>query len=499
MYSLYFPRVVALPGTYTGLALANPTSTPAQVIYRLYDNNGNLVLGSGITNPVPLVLYGGEPLADLSTEFFSLASGNTPGWVEIQTTVPDVKGFFLYGADDFTFLDGADVGGKPLKDLIFHRVQERGEYEFTVLSLVNPSDTEASLTLELRRKDGVLVSSKTSTLKPKGRMVRLVRDLFPEITEQIGGTVRLRSSVGIVGFELFATEAIDLGGINPQPSDQTTRELLFGQLACLGGWYTELSLTNPNANSVEVELQAFSESGAALSAPGNPSRVSIPANGQFNSLAQELFRFPGSGLTVGYVSAKVVSGSGGIFGHVAFGTSDGWALAALPVQTSGSRKMVFSHVAQSEYWYTGLTLLNPSSTAAASVKIEVFDEWGWPLGSATESLLPRQKKARLINQIVSGVQDVFGGYVLVSSDQPLIGFELFFDADLYSLAAVPPQSLDAQAAGPVTLNLSATAQRPVGEVRRTHAGGKADSLYKQLYQRRKGKLESPDKRKGIFR
>ncbi len=443
MYPIYFPRVVAFPGSFTGIAISNRTSFPVQVIYRLYDNEGNLVLGSGITNPFSLTLAPGEQWPLLSTQIFDVPSGNTPGWVEVQATSPDVRAFYLYGADDLSFLDGADVSGDTMTDFVFHRVQDDGDTYFTSLSLVNPNATDAAITADLRDTTGKVVATRSLTLGARKRIVKLVRDLFPGITSHPGGTIRVRSNVGLVGFELFATEAVDFGGMNPQRTTDTASSISFAQMATKGGWYTEVSLTNPNAFPVTVELKALRDSGDIIPASGNPRTVQIPAWGQYNAEASQIFGFAGSEARVGYVVAKVVSGSGGIFGHAAFGTTNGMSLAALPVQTRGSRTMVFSQVAQGGGFSTGLTLLNPDTVSEALVTTEVFDADGRSRGSWTETFKAGEKKARVINQIVSGVVDQSSGYIVVNADRPMIGFELFWGLDdqygVAFLAAVPPQ------------------------------------------------------------
>ncbi len=473
MYPIYFPRVVAFPGSFTGIAISNRTSFPVQVVYRLYDNEGNLVLGPGITNPLSLTLDPGEQLPVLSTQIFDVPSGNTPGWVEVQATSPDVRAFYLYGADDLSFLDGADVSGETMTDFVFHRVQDDGDTYFTSLSLVNPNATEASITADLRDVAGKVVATQTSKLGARKRMVKLVQDWFPGISSHPGGTIRVRSNAGLVGFELFATEALDFGGMNPQRTTDTANSIFFAQMATKGGWYTQVSLTNPNDSPVTVELKALRDSGDIIPASSNPRTVQIPAWGQYNAEASQIFGFAGNDATVGYVVAKVVSGTGGIFGHAAFGTTNGMSLAALPVQTRGSRAMVFSQVAQGGAFSTGLTLLNPDLSSPARVTTEVFDADGRSRGSWTEDFRPGEKKARVIYQIVSGVVDQSSGYIVVTADRPMIGFELFWGLDdqygVAFLAAVPPQVLAGNSAPEVLPSVSQPVQSRSIQLRRSPA------------------------------
>jgi hypothetical protein len=280
-------------------------------------------------------------------------------------------------------------------------------------------------------------------------MVKSIGDLFPSAGPVQGGTVRVRSNVGLVGFELFTGNAIDVGGMSPQPTSSTASQVVFAQLASMTGWYTKISLTNPNNNPVTVELAARSGEGGLVKAPVT---VSIPSWGQYNGDAASVFGFPPGSQVTGYITARVVSGAGGIFGHVVFGTTAG-AIAALPIQTQGSKGMVFSQVAQDNTYFTGLTLMNPSSSISANVRVEVFDASGGVLGSSDQigdrwpRIQPGERRAQLIHEIVPGVLGRSAGYIVVTSDQPIIGFELFGGVtsagQIPFLAAVPPQPLSA--------------------------------------------------------
>lgn len=439
-YPIYFPRVVALPGSFTGIAVSNPTTSNVQILYREFDNSGNLILGEGITNPTTTVLGPHEQLPLLSTELFGAPTANSPGWVEIQASDPNVKAFFLYGGS--SFLDGADVTGNAMTDFLFHRVQESGDFIFTILSLVNPNDAAATVTADLRDKGGQIVSTQNLTLGPKQRTVKLVRDLFPGVTEQIGGSIRIRSTQPLAGFELVAANATDLGGMNPQAASEAARSLAFAHLASQGIWYTEISATNPNDSPVQVQLRANDERGALIAGAGvvNPVTVVIPGRGQYNATASETFRLTGSQAISGYVTAQVTGGIGGILGNLLFGTTSGTAVAALPVQTRSSGSFVFSQVAQVTGLFTGLTLLD-TDPVAASVKTEVFSATGLSLGSRTETFQPAEKKARIISDIVAGALGQAGGFIQVNSTRPIAGFELFGSSTLSFLASVPPQTL----------------------------------------------------------
>jgi subtilisin family serine protease len=494
-FPLYFPRVVAFPGTFTGFALVNTGITEAQITFKLYDNDGNLSLDTGVKNPTVKNLVSRAQLPMLSTELFSIPSSNSPGWVKVESTSPDVQGFYLYGSNNLSFLDGAEVSGKTYTDFMFHRIEDNGNDIFTSISLVNPNEADATVTLELRGPNGGdPIAVRSLTLKARRRLVNTVSDLFPTAGQVQGGTVRVRSNVGLVGFELFTSSAIDVGGMGPQQSSDTATSLVFAQMASLTGWHTEISLTNPNSNPVTVELAARIDDGSLIK---SPATVTIPAGGQYRRDVKEAFGFSQASQVNGYATARVVSGSGGVFGNVVFGTTAG-AIAALPIQTQATRAMVFSQVAQDNTYFTGLTLMNPGSVPA-NVRVTVYDASGGLLGSSDvigarwQPLAPGEKRAKLIYEIVPTVLNRSAGYIVVTSDQPIIGFELFGGVndrgDIPFLSAVPPQTL-----GPNPVVVGAVAEVPAAEPQAHDtilslggSGRDLGSLYLKLNRALKGK------------
>src|SRR5262245_37587151 len=80
---MIFPRIIFQQSRFSGFAIANPTSAPANVTFKAYNPDG-----SPFGNPVSVTIAAGSQYAKLATEIFSppasVAQGATPTrlWME---------------------------------------------------------------------------------------------------------------------------------------------------------------------------------------------------------------------------------------------------------------------------------------------------------------------------------------------------------------------------------------------------------------------------------
>ena len=130
---LYFPRIST--SGINGLTIFNPGSGPGaatagddEITMRLYDTNGDLVAGKGITNPAVLEVAAGQNTAVTAAEVFGPVDPSIVGWVEATSSADGLTGFFLFLALDQSQLDGADQPQVSRK-IAFNDI--RGSEEFT--------------------------------------------------------------------------------------------------------------------------------------------------------------------------------------------------------------------------------------------------------------------------------------------------------------------------------------------------------------------------------
>jgi hypothetical protein len=112
--------------------------------------------------------------------------------------------------------------------------------------------------------------------------------------------------------------------------------------------------------------------------------------------------------------------------------------AALALSSTGASRFLFSQVAQGQGFYTGVAFMAP---VGAELRIEVFDSAGNLTGSTSMVLLPFERHVSLLHDLIPSTSGQVGGYVKVSSSNPVIAFELFGSTGGQFLSAVPLQRL----------------------------------------------------------
>jgi len=153
---LTFPRVVSTSGSFTGIAVGNPTPAQATVTLTAYLHDGSLV-SSAIANPVTLRIPAGGQHARLFTELFGSIAFD--GWVQATSATSGLTGFALNGNSGLTDLDG--VGSPlPASESLLPLVAEYSVTK-TEITVVNANNEAASVTLSLYSTGGGSLASKT--------------------------------------------------------------------------------------------------------------------------------------------------------------------------------------------------------------------------------------------------------------------------------------------------------------------------------------------------
>jgi hypothetical protein len=138
-----------------------------------------------------------------------------------------------------------------------------------------------------------------------------------------------------------------------------------------------------------------------------------------------------------------VIGTAALTAFVAYADSVAGGLAVVPAQTTPRTGLMFAHIADLPPWLTGLALLNTTS-ANATVSVYAMTPAGTLIGGADNvptarfTLNAGAKTAKLLSELIPQTQQRTsdGGFIFISSTQPLYGIELFFTRNLRILANV---------------------------------------------------------------
>lgn len=433
---LVFPRFSFDPGTLTGLALANLGPNGVDVTLTAHGAAGEVLAGPGFQNPAVIRLESGQRIALLIHEIFgaSLPPQNI-GWVRVTAPGDGVTGFFLFLNGSLTQFDGADLP-TPSREIVFNLVRHGSGYS-TELNLVNPGETAVTVTATLVRPQ---LPELQVQLNLPGRAVlrQDAANLFQLAEIPRGSYARaLASSGAIAGFQ-FVRTAGDLLGLNAKPSTERLTQLLFPQLVFGEPWSSELGVVNYTDQPTIITIYARNPDGTLFGSEilsENPVTRGLGPREALTVELAELLGFRGGQGYDGWL--EVHSETAAINGYVSYGIPALGSLAGIASAPAPQRYFVFSHVATSGGFFTGLAMLNPGSLSV-NTRVLALDNDGNRIGISDSPIRPGQRISSLITELIPGSEDQSGGMLWVSADLPIYASSLFGSQRV--LANVPPQT-----------------------------------------------------------
>jgi hypothetical protein len=443
LLQLFYPRLLSSTNSSasneTGIAIANLSGKDAAITFHAYDQQGNLIAGPDITNPVSVALSAIEQRAITGSQVFGpgMTLRNSVGWMKLESSETKVAGFFLVFDNDLQTLDGADVSSTVMSSFVFPEIEGLG---FNQLHIANPGASAATVSFELCDWGGNAKAKVTRTINANGALAEYITNLFPGLTGQATDYIRVSSNQGLVPFSYMGVKGHDAKGLNGQDATKGATTLYSPQYVVGGAdWSTTLSIVNLEAAQATVTLRFIGDDGTQI---GATATRTIAGKGKLYVGAQDFFLSAGE-MTQGYIEVK--SNGARLAGSVVFGDpQQNKYAAALPLVSTLQTAMVFGQVASGmvgdKPYYTGLALLNPSN-AAAQVLIELFDRDGRRVQSSSVTIPAGRRKSSLLTEYFPGLtgQNIGAGYIKVTSDRGLASFALF--GSTIALSAVPAQAV----------------------------------------------------------
>lgn len=316
------------PGGSTQIHVANPNLETANVRFELVDPGG--ITRGECARSIPPKGALAEPLTSLFPELVCSPSD----YLRVRSDQPVVPYENMGKVSQFIAgLDGQDSSGGAAS-LFCPQYVTGGQDWSTTLTIVNPSDQEATAELRFIGDDGAQVgSARTVTIPGKGKTYIDDPKFFVAAgSVQVQGYVAIRSSgpagAPLIGSATFGDPARRTLG-SALPLVQTlTSDLVFSQVASNATWWTGVTIVNPGDNAATLKMQLFDKTGSAI----RSRTLVIPPGQRISKLLteQEYFKdILGLDINSGYIR---VSGDQGVAAFAAFGTHRMSAVAAVPAQ-----------------------------------------------------------------------------------------------------------------------------------------------------------------------
>ena len=464
---MLFPFVRTSDQEFTGFALTNFGPGSAELDFEARDSEGFLQPGMGI-NPSRFGLESGTQFGKLSREIFTPDSDGlenlSQSWIRILSAEPEIGSFVQMGNGlevRQTCMDGSVAFTEPSTQLVFTRLYQ-GESSYpvqsetawvpavTTISLANPDDKPAGITLGLYSQDGLLAASEVNfTINSLGYYSSNLAEIFSDAAENVSsGYVRVKATGrGVIGFEFIELEDTCIGLNAALPSSD--RILYSAQLAHHETIFTSLKVVNPTEREISFTLKAYLVSELAGIEEKTSARITLMPNQSFQQNVDEIFGLQPNPDRILVGSLQLTATGLGLVGDVVFGDPV-YALyaASLPLQGRLFTRAIQSHISNGRYpgdpsqdAFTGLAVFNPGILDSA-VNVSAFDRNGFPVGNAAKILEPGGRFSLTLLELIPETEGMSGGFVELESSRPIVAQQLFGNAALDYMSAVPPAIIE---------------------------------------------------------
>jgi hypothetical protein len=316
-----------------------------------------------------------------------------------------------------------------------------GPGESVELNLFNPSNTRVGASLMLNDRAGKQIESFSVAIQPKGTWTGRLDEIFKKENVTADGYV----SCIYYGCErIMAIEHLrgkDSLAMIRGSGTPSVSALFAPHFAAGGGYYTKLSLINSFCcSSTTATITVYDDQGLPdVEAGSSPITITLPGWGKALVDIGELLGY-GNDDTVHTGWLKIEWDYSALRGSISIGDNVNGSLTSMALSEVGTRDAVIPHVAQNDFYFTGLALLN-FTHKPAQVTVKVFNSAGVLTGSSTFQIRGGAKLTKLINEIVPGLKSQVGGFIRVTSDRDLLIYSLFGTNSLSALSVIPAQSV----------------------------------------------------------
>lgn len=206
---LFSAHFASLDDVTTSLNLIN-TGPAIQVMLEALDDDGEL-LGSWVLEELPA---GGQFVSDLR-DIFDFSSEASSGWLRIHAAGGSLLGIVAFRDPEDNFLAALPLHDEGAREFVFSHVVHTSEV-FSALALLNSSIQERLVSIEIFDGSAQRTGIALLELAAGQKVARLLSEFFPDLEDQAGGFLRIRSNGPISGLEIFGDRSLDsMGAVLP--------------------------------------------------------------------------------------------------------------------------------------------------------------------------------------------------------------------------------------------------------------------------------------------
>ncbi len=363
--------------------------------------------------------------------------GNLPypfeGWLKVMSDKVFLKGFSMLYRKDEEEMDGY-VFKRPSKKLIIPSIVKEN-ISSTKILIVNCNPSNVHLKLKLYKSNGYPSNQKYENLNPWVKFkLEDILTYFDVSLDDIenGAYLTIESDKPVVALMKVSSGDGKMYLVNFISQDEVLSKGIFPHYAVGSGWDSNILVSNLSSVGETIHLRFYSESGTLL------KDTSIFLGGYssfYKSVNYFLNLEDDTTLTTGWIEIR---GDQKTVGNLFFNYNDS-LFTQLPLQYRGSTDFFISQIAQNDYYFTGIALVN-DSFEDASIDIAFYTEDGALILSYNLNELPNKNKfVRLLSVDPFDILDQIGGFIQIKSDRPIFSYAVFGNLDKF-ISAIPSQN-----------------------------------------------------------
>jgi sugar lactone lactonase YvrE len=434
-WTLNMTKYINSPDLFTGVTLINLSTTSNKFTVYALDNYGQVLSGTGITNPAVYTL---DPNAQVSAtvgQMFTLDSTKeTTGWISVFSEQPQVTGYSSIGDNNLKRLDAAPmfVSTTSMEWIVPEVLRHEGT--LVEFNFVNPGFTQATYDSQRIGANGTVISTSTSSpAYPTNRQTQYYGDLFSDPAEVVDGYMRMTSTKGMMFTEFMLTPNTMsmMNGIDINRYNAISR-IYSPQFAVTPSFKTVLNVINASPDEADVTLTLHDADGAVV---GQPYQKHFAKGEQLKKDLAEVFHDdPAVSNITGWL--EVSSTKDRILGTITFTNEENSFRTTFELLGTPQANFLFPVLAQDAVYQTGIALLNPN-TEPNRLTLEVWGAGGTLDASTEITLAPGQRKALYLPSFFPDLGPRLTGHISVTAEKPLFGFSLIHDAGFSFMSAIP--------------------------------------------------------------
>ncbi len=358
---IYFPHFADSSSWWTGIAVANPGQVPANVIMRAYNDSGGQI-GQDFERTIPSQSQM-EP-AVIHT-LFSL-TGTETGWIKLTSSQP-VVALEIFGHTNSGGIAGFSPAPAATEICIPHFAEDQDWW--TGIAVANPGAVNTTVSIAAFSDAGDPIGDIYEVPIAAGcRMTpQIIRNLI-SLGEHTSGWLKITAPQPVAAMEIFGQFTTSM--IAGLSAGVTDTKLYYPYFQEGSGNWTGIAIANPGATEVRVTLKALNNAGDKV---GEINDYVVPASGRMTpQTITGLF-----GNLDNQTGCLEVTASHPVAGLGVMG-GNGW-LAGYTAVKKQTGTLAFPHFADSDGWWTKLTLVNTSDDTA-TLSMAAYGITGAPVG-----------------------------------------------------------------------------------------------------------------------